>query len=163
MTPQEFKKSMDKMVGIYNPRGWQANSEASYYDVVRRWPVQDWDRVVDVAISRSEYMPKPAQLIAIEKEQRQRKSSDLASCPNCFIGWVPIQVEKGGIVYDRVAACDCKSGASRAVQRIGGRRVRRYSEMIGSPPPPLNSGPSATITDSPPPVEDITALKDLPF
>jgi len=142
MLPEEFKPHIDALVGVFNPRGWDAITETAYYGVVRRWTESELVHVCNIAVQRHEYMPKPKHLIAIYNDLN-KKAIDRGDdgfnddCNCCHGGLIPITAVREGIEYERVCACECDAGKRRWSMKYGGRRMRSYRELFDTPPPQM--------------------------
>ena len=147
MLPEEFKPGIDKLVGVFSPRGWDAVSEAVYFGVVRRWSVAEWDSVIHQCLTTMKYMPKPKELVDLQGQGKARSYETFDSCHCCNAGLIPFTVEKFGRTYDKVCACSCESGKARVERKHGKRRMLMYSEIFKEEPRALNQEIVGEISD----------------
>ena len=135
MQIEKFKTQIDRLTEMYQPRNWTASLEGAYYEIVGKWSAEELADVVNAAVKRYEFMPKPKKLQEIFDERDRQRRSTLSfrprvGCGKCDDGFVPFTVQKHGQVYDRLCACTCEAGRRRQLVKYGGKTMRTSAEVF---------------------------------
>ena len=139
MTRDEFMATLDKVVAVFDPRGWTEDRAESYYRIFCNWSLEEWWDACDGAIAGLKYFPKPAELAELGgRTPGRRRAAEgtpkgLSSCPYCLGGriWFEVRTQYSPNGSECHLACDCASGAE-----IIRRELRHFYPTPSHPIPP---------------------------
>ena len=139
MFENQFKEQMDRLVGIFQPRGWSEISYRGYQQSFGHLSLDDFERMVTRCITECERMPKPFHMMQMQVSDHTNQAGVVTArdCEHCIGGriWYD-EIATNEIAYTRMAACDCKAGDvvagqisqfGKAARRTTSTKQARYS------------------------------------
>ena len=148
ITRTEFDEVFDDLLLTTNPRGWQSERTAAYFEKLKGWDITDLNRVCHWMVTGRERkqgmtaFPELSEFFGCRRrleqadrdhdraEARQEGTEELKSCDHCLAGYIYFETNKGGTTYEKFAACDCTSGSIIADHIVTlTRRAHRKASM----------------------------------
>lgn len=130
-----FNKGIDRLRRLFNPRTWDNDLQAEYFNTCSKLSDEEFQAAVQRAIDKQKFMPKPSVLLKYgnrhrerQRQEQQEQKANLADCDMCDRGYIYCcryarETDDGGRVVQKeitgYVACTCEAGEYVQTARAG--------------------------------------------